>query len=177
MAYWSTQTILETKILSSRLLNWGDKNRDGTLDTASLTQAFKAAQGLISGYITARYGSSVITTWTSSTVPWLIQDIYNVISLYWFVTGSNQISPSVQMMYDNAIKQLEAIRDNELDVFDETNETILTESSTGHMPIAIEPSDTNKVFTREGLGTPPSDYRPDVFQAVEDDDDDSETTG
>lgn len=177
MAFWVTQAELEAKVLSSRLQNWGDKNRDGTVDSATLTLACQEAQSRLYAYLGGRYGESM-RAWTNATTPWLVKSLYLDLALWFFATGSNTISPTVQKRYEEALTTLEQLRKGDLELFDEINDTMLTENSTTFAPVSIVPDTENRVFTREGLGALPAQARPTIFnRGLEDYDSNPETSG
>ena len=110
MAY-STQATLEARVKSLRLKMWGDKNEDGLLDSATMTQAFAGAQAEILAYIGQRYGSTVTDAWTETTRPDLVGMISDDLTLYILNAGSNAMHPLIVRNREDAIKRLEMIRD------------------------------------------------------------------
>lgn len=113
MAY-STQATLEARVKALRLKMWGDKNEDGVLDTASMSQAFAGAQAEILAYIGQRYGATVTSTWAEATRPDLIGMISDDLALYLLNAGSNVMHPLIAKNREDAIKRLELLRDYDL---------------------------------------------------------------
>lgn len=145
MAYYSTQARIEAKASASRVLLFGDKDRDGSIDSASLSQALTAAVNLIKSYTIKRFGKATVDAWDSSTVPGLLQDISDTITLFYLASGSNQLNPVVKLLYDEAKEMLCQIRDGELDLSE------VSVSSTTFAPVGVstaEDLDECRVFHR-----------------------------
>lgn len=111
MAYYSTQETIEARIKALRIKMWGDKDGDGVLDSATLTQALTAAKAEILVYIGQRYGTTVTDTWTETTRPDLIGMISDDITLYVLNTGSNVTHPIVVSNYNRAVAFLQRLED------------------------------------------------------------------
>jgi phage gp36-like protein len=111
MAAYSTQATIEARVKALRIKMWGDKNEDGVVDEATLTQAFSGAAAEILAYIGQRYGTTVTGVWTETTRPDLIGMISDDLSLYLLNTGSNVMHPLIIKNREDAIKRLEMIRD------------------------------------------------------------------
>ena len=171
---WSTQTRIEQRIRAARLKFYADKDRDGTVDPASLTQAFEFADGLCYAYL-HHLGASTITAWTASTVPLLAQKIYEDIALSFLAGDALQPNPQIVENYKKSLALLEKIRDGKIDLVDRDG-NVLTPSASTFAEIEVSTEDDNRVFTRELLGTPPAATHPCVFEAVDNDDSDVETT-
>ena len=73
MAY-STQTQVEQKIATARLLKIGDRDEDGILDATVFTDAASQAQAWIQSYCAPRYGATVLAAWDTAT-PSLIRHV------------------------------------------------------------------------------------------------------
>jgi phage gp36-like protein len=111
MAYYSTQATIEAKVKALRIKMWGDKNEDGILDTATLTQALAGAKAEILAYIGQRYGTTVTDAWTDTTRPDMIGMISDDLTLYLLNAGSNVVHPIIMKNREDAIHRLELIRD------------------------------------------------------------------
>lgn len=174
MAY-STQASLEAKIKASRIRLWGDKDRDGTIDALTLSQGLGYAEHLIQAYLVKRFGAGTITAWTTTTVPALLKDISDDLALYYIASGSNAMSEQVHRNYEQAVKLLTMIRDNEIDLIDSTG-AMLTENSTTFATMDVSTDEYNRVFTQEMLSTPREAQKPSIFAPIEDHDSDVETS-
>jgi hypothetical protein len=97
------------------------------------------------------------------------------LSIYYAAIQSNNLSVTAKEGYTEALRLLQMIKDEKIDIFDETNATTMG-SDSDFGGVEIYPDNTNRVFTRELLGTVPSAMRPSVFQASDDDDSDPETS-
>jgi len=165
MAYWATQAELEAKILSSRLKNWGDKDRDGLIETVSLANAFQEAQGVCSSFITERFGG-YLRDWTATTVPYLIKSCYLDLAVWAVATGSNQISPTVQKRYEEALKTLQAIKEGTQDIYDEYNSAVLSETSLGFSDAEISPDYEERLFDFKSSRMPTQARAFDTYDTV-----------
>jgi phage gp36-like protein len=175
MNYWATQAEILASCWDDNLTSWLDKDQDGDIDTVSINQVRDAAGSLCMAYIVGRYGSTSPNAWTSSTVPKLLKQIYIQLSIYYAAIQSNNLSVTAKEGYIEAKQILKDIKDEKIDIFDETNATTMS-SNSDFGGVEIYPNDTNRVFTREILSTVPSAMRPSVFQASNDDDSDPETS-
>jgi phage gp36-like protein len=111
MANYSTQATIEARVKALRIKMWGDKNDDGVLDTATLTQALVNAKVEILSYIGQRYGTTLTDTWTDTTRPDMIGQLSDDLTLYYLNTGSNAVHPIVAKNREEAVKRLEMLRD------------------------------------------------------------------
>lgn len=148
MAFWATQAEVEAKIYSARLKNWGDKDRDGLVDTASLTLAFQEAQAICSSFLLERYGS-YLSGWSSTSCPWLVKTVYLDLVVWSLATGSNAISPAIQKRYELAMDTLTRINDGKQSIYDENNSGVLTEATPGYSDVNISPEIATRIFRTE----------------------------
>lgn len=116
MSYYSTQATIEAKATSNRVRIWGDKNADGTIDPASLSQALAFAKSRILAHVWRRYGDTEINSWTDTTAPDLIKGISDDLALYYLASGANAVNPVIDLNYKDATAQLVAIRDGLSDI-------------------------------------------------------------
>jgi phage gp36-like protein len=113
--YYSSETTIKAKIKGANINLWGDRNRDDVLDATTLAQALLFSRELIRGYLQPRYGAQV-HDWTLSSVPGIVRDISDTLTIYYIATGQNAIAPIVQILYDNAIMMLGMIADYKMDI-------------------------------------------------------------
>ena len=112
-AYYSSETSIKNKVKASRINLYGDRNRDGTLDPDTLTQALMFAKQQILMRIEDRYGAQC-DAWTDATVPDALKNISDDLTIFYLATGANEVNPIVKLNYDLAIQTLDAIRDYKL---------------------------------------------------------------
>lgn len=175
MAY-STQTQVEQKIATARLLKIGDRDEDGILDATVFTDAASQAQAWIQSYCAPRYGATVLAAWDTAT-PSLIRHISDILIIYFLAEfGAVKLTEQLTTAYKIRMEQLKAIRDGDLDVVD-TDGEVITASTTTYAPAYVSTAGENKVFTRQALGPEPAADFPTVFGTLEDNDDDCETRG
>jgi phage gp36-like protein len=115
-AYYSTQATIEARVKALRIKMWGDKDNDGILDTATLTQALTAAKAEILSYVGQRYGDTVTGAWTDTTRPDMIGMISDDLTLYMLNTGSNVVHPVIIKNREEAIARLQKIADYDINV-------------------------------------------------------------
>lgn len=128
MAGYSTQARVTLLIGADRLTRLGDKNRDGVLDAGLFDQANEAAKNKILMYCVRRYQTTA-TGWTAANVPPAILDISDTLVAWYFTKGNPSVSESLRQDYEDAIADLEAIRDELVDLFD-TSGNMISESNT-----------------------------------------------
>ena len=116
MSYYSTQASIEATVTSNRVRIWGDKNADGTVDPASLSQALAFAKSRILAHVWRRYGDAIVSAWTETTAPELIQGISDDLTLYYLASGANALNPIIEMNYKDAVAMLAQIRDGIADI-------------------------------------------------------------
>jgi len=116
---FTTQTRLEAKITAARLLRYGDRDRDNTLDATTLLQAVASADAKIIASLRPRYGAQV-DDWTSATTDPdidLLLDVADSLGLYYFAVGSgNAVNEPITLMYNDAIETLRMLRDYEINL-------------------------------------------------------------
>jgi len=127
MAGWSTQARVTILIGSDRLVRLGDKNRDGSLDSGLFDQANDAARNKALPYLVRRYGTTA-TAWTSSTAPPSLIDISDTLVVWYLTKGNPAIAESARQDYDDAIADLIAIREEQMDLYD-SDGNIITEGA------------------------------------------------
>lgn len=110
-AYYSTQATIEARVKALRIKMWGDKDQDGVLDTATLTQALVAAKVEILSYIGQRYGTTLTNAWTDTTRPDMIGQLSDDLTLYYLNSGSNVIHPLILKNREDALQKLTFLRD------------------------------------------------------------------
>lgn len=172
MAYYSTQARIAALISNPRLNLLGDKDRDGSVDSSLITQALESAKGDIDPYILkAGIAQATIDTWgDTADVPVIVKNINDDLTVYYLAKGATAMNPNVRDNYDIAVSKLEKIAAQDILI------PGAIPSSTTYASISVSTDGENRVFTRELLGTPPAASRPSVFESVDDDDDDPETT-
>lgn len=115
--YYSTQATIEARISSFRLTGHIDFDDDDSPDAASLTAAYKFARGLIRGKLEDRFGSTIIDTWDSDTVPELVQIISDDLCIYQIMMSNVKLAPVLQIIYTNAKDMLTEIADGKIGIY------------------------------------------------------------
>ena len=111
---YSTQTTIENSCSVERVKIYGDKNKDGVLDTSILTKAINDAEGIIKGYLYERYGSTLDSA--DSTTSKLLTAISDSIALYMLASTNNAITIPIDIKYKAAIEFLEKLREYKLSI-------------------------------------------------------------
>lgn len=145
-AYYSTQARLEALASTARVKLFGDKNRDGTVDSTSLTQALAFAKNHIDALLCRRFQGTPFT-WTSATVPPVLIPISDNLALYYLASGSIGVTEAIQRNYDQAIQFLQDIVDRKLDIPD-ANGDVLTEGSS-YAAIAASSDLDDETYNRD----------------------------
>jgi phage gp36-like protein len=113
--YFSSQTTIEAKVKAARIKIWGDRDRDGTLDSDTLDQALKFAKNRILGYVQTRFGSQV-HDWVLADVPDVLREISDSLTLWYIAGGQNAMNDVIALNYKEAMTSLERMRDYEMDI-------------------------------------------------------------
>jgi phage gp36-like protein len=132
-AYYSSETTIKNKVKASRINLYGDKNRDGSIDPDSLTQALIFAKQRILMYVEDRYGSQC-DDWDSTTVPDALKNISDDLTIFYLASGQNEVNPIVLRNYDMAIDLLEKLNEGKLSLpgvsdFESGTETLTSYSN------------------------------------------------
>jgi len=117
MSYYSTQARLEAKASAARVLLFGDKDRDGSIDPTTLNQALVWARNQILLYCARRYGA-IAYAWTTATVPGVLLDISDDLALWYLSAGNPGVPPGLEQNKDMAMEQLKEIQSRKSDLFD-----------------------------------------------------------
>jgi phage gp36-like protein len=120
MAY-STQTTIENSCSVEKIRLYGDKNKDGVVDTSALNKAINDAEGIIYGYLYERY--TTLLDSADSTTSKLLTFISDSISVYLLAATNNAISIPIDLRYKTAMDLLEKIKNYEINLpgFADTN--------------------------------------------------------
>lgn len=110
----STQTTIETSCSVNRIKIYGDKNKDGVIDSNILEKAISNAEGIIEGYLFERYGSQI--TSADSTTSKLLTSLSDDISIYMLATTNQAVSIPIDLRYKAAMNFLEMLRDYKLSI-------------------------------------------------------------
>ena len=113
--YFSSQITIESKVRSSRVKIWGDKNADGTIDPTTLDQALVFARNYILAMVTRRYGTQALA-WTFDTCPPFLKAVSDDLTLFYLASGANAVNPVIDLNYKNAVAMLTMIKDYEADL-------------------------------------------------------------
>ncbi len=158
---YSTQTTIENKVKASRIRLWGDRDRDSVLDPGTLAAALKQAKAKIDAMLCRRFGTQVYA-WTYSTVPEVLHDISDDLVLYYFASGSNQMSPQIKTNRDLSWELLLFIARGDMDIFDPSG-NIVTESAESYAETISSAEDIDRVFPDDIL----DEVAPTVMAGVE----------
>ena len=115
--FFSTQQSIEARISSLRLSGYLDRDADGAVDIRALNSGFAFARGYIRGRLEARYGQDQINTWTSSTVPELIQAISDDLCIYQYFQSNPALIAVITPLYEQAVALLDRIANYELSLY------------------------------------------------------------
>jgi len=128
--YYSSQATLEAKVIPLRVKLWGDKDRDGTVDSETLEQALAFAKNHILSVVYQRYGSQA-DDWDFDTAPPIIKTLSDDLAIFYLATGTQTLNPVIQQNFENAMSTLKAINLYEMTipgVSDEDDYQIITET-------------------------------------------------
>jgi phage gp36-like protein len=111
--YFSTEASIKAKVRSLRVNLWGDKDRDGSLDTQTLTQALTFAKSTIMSRLYPRYTVAEIEDLTTTTdtdlqdAAGLLKTYSDDLVLYYLASGSNVVNPIIKLSYDTTLDALD----------------------------------------------------------------------
>ena len=135
MGYFSNQASIEARISALRLAGFLDRNKDGDPDPAALLSIQRGAKGKITSYICKEYSSDTIDAWDIDDVdnqpPLIIGTISDDLCIYLTYWNNPKFQELAITIRDNAIADLERIRNREMDIYEVTRDEI--ESSTSRM--------------------------------------------
>jgi phage gp36-like protein len=155
--YFSSEATIEAKVKAARVKLWGDRDRDNTVDPATLAAALRSARNRIVAKLTARYGAGVIA-WSIADCPPILTDISDDLAIYFMASGSgNALSPQIQTNYDNAIALLTELADGTAALIGSDDSITSADTSSS---IAVSTEDRDRQFPRDLLETAPSALYP-----------------
>lgn len=119
--YYSTEASVKARISTERLDGLLDYDDDGDIDDdGALLAGQKMARGLIRGKLEPLYGSTVIDTWDSDTVPELIGQISDDLCIYQFLLTNPRITLAnydISTIRGNALELLDQIAAGEVTLY------------------------------------------------------------
>jgi len=114
---FSTLTSIQQRTNAQRVLGWTDDDDDSTPDSATLTQGYQFASGLIFEHLNQRYGETELASWTISTAPARLLAISDDLCIWYFSGKNSSQNDLIEEIYLKAIASLEAIRDKISDLY------------------------------------------------------------
>ena len=145
MAYLSTQASLEAIAGQHRVKLFGDKDRDGTVDAQTLTQALQYGDQVVKSQLFPRYGSQV-SAWDSdnSDTPLFASGLSDKICLHWLSESTAIGSKTISTGYTEALRMLSMIAGYQMSlpgIDDISNEVAVEEMSDPYTEEAYDSDD------------------------------------
>lgn len=138
--YFSSETTISNRVKAARLKLWGDRNRDDILDPDTLTQGLVFAKAQILASLENRYGSQ-IEEWDITTVPNLLKQVSDALTIYYIASGTNAVNEVVKDGRTDAMQTLSALANYEMSLPD-VSDSGSYDTVTAHIESIFDNDDT-----------------------------------